>query len=106
VRVRVCGLREIPEGGMIRVDVRKKELLVAKVGGRVYVTDVKCTHEEGDLSLGIMSGEIVTCPLHGAKFKLSDGAVVEGPDGEPPETIPALKTYRVVVEGEDIYIEE
>jgi nitrite reductase/ring-hydroxylating ferredoxin subunit len=99
-------LREVPEGGMIRVDLNDKGLLVAKVGGRVYVADVWCTHEEGDLSLGLLEGDIVRCPLHGAMFRLADGSVVEGPEGEPPESIPSLKTYKVKIQEGDIYIEE
>ncbi len=91
---------------MIRVDLKGKELLVARVGERVYVTDVRCTHEESDLSLGLLEGDVVRCPLHGARFRLANGSVVEGPEGEPPESIPSLKTYKVSLRGDEIYIEE
>ncbi|MCS7146334.1 MAG: Rieske 2Fe-2S domain-containing protein [Nitrososphaerota archaeon] len=104
--VRVCSLKDVPENGMIRVDLKGKELLVARIGERVYVADVWCTHEEGDLSLGLLEGDVVMCPLHRARFKLSDGGVLEGPDGEPPESIPRLRTYTVKIQGVDIYIEE
>ncbi|MEM0381658.1 MAG: Rieske 2Fe-2S domain-containing protein [Nitrososphaerota archaeon] len=106
VLVRVCSLREVPEDGVVRVDLRGREVLVARVGGNVYVTDVWCTHEEGDLSLGVLEGDIIMCPLHGARFRLTDGSVVEGPEGEPPDSIPRLKTYNVKIQGEDIYLEE
>ncbi|GBC70695.1 Naphthalene 1,2-dioxygenase/salicylate 5-hydroxylase systems, ferredoxin component [Candidatus Calditenuaceae archaeon HR02] len=99
-------MKEVPEGEMIRVDLGGKEVLVARVGERVYVTDVWCTHEEGDLSLGLLEGDVVRCPLHGARFRIADGSVVEGPEGEPPEAIPSLKTYRVKVLGDEVYIEE
>ncbi len=104
--LRVCSLKEVPEDGMIRVDLKGKELLVARVRERVYVSDVWCTHEEGDLSLGLLEGDIVKCPLHGARFRLADGSVVEGPEGESPEAIPRLKTYKVQVQEGEIYIEE
>jgi len=102
---KVCSIDDVPEGGAIRVDVKGRELLVARTGGKVFVTDVWCTHEEGDLSLGLLEGDIVTCPLHGARFRLSDGSVVEGPSGEPPDSIPPLKTYKITIKGQDIYIE-
>ncbi|MDT7877330.1 MAG: Rieske 2Fe-2S domain-containing protein [Candidatus Caldarchaeales archaeon] len=103
---RICNLRDIPEGGMTKIDLGEKQVLVAKVGGRVYVADHLCTHEEADLSLGILEGDVVRCPLHGARFRISDGGVVEGPEGEPPESIPPLRTYKAVIVGDEVYLAE
>lgn len=103
--VKVCSLKDVPDNGFLRIDLRDRELLVSKIGGAVYVTDVWCSHEEGDLSLGILEGDVIMCPLHGARFRVSDGTVVEGPDGEPPESIPRLRTYEVKIEDGEIYID-
>ena len=76
--------------------------MVVKVGDGVVVTDSFCTHEEADLSLGVLSGAVIACPLHGAKFDLTNGEVVEGPNRTDPTTIPNLTTYKVKIENDDV----
>lgn len=103
---RLCSLHEIPEEGIVKIDLGDKQLLVARWGGRVFAADTWCTHEEADLSLGLLSEGTVVCPLHRARFRLKDGAVLEGPEGDPPESIPPLRTHKVRVEGAEVYLVE
>jgi nitrite reductase/ring-hydroxylating ferredoxin subunit len=46
------------------------------------------------LDKGKLEGSTVTCPLHGAQFDVTTGAVRRGPARDP------LTTYRVTVDGE------
>jgi nitrite reductase/ring-hydroxylating ferredoxin subunit len=99
----VCKISELTEGELFRFDVQEKPLLVVAFGGSYFVTDSICTHEEADLSLGMFSGGVVTCPLHRAKFQMEDGAVVSGPDGGPSDSINSLKVYKTKVENGELY---
>ena len=65
------------------LQIRRKgqSLLVVQFQGSDFVTDSTCTHEEADLSLGMFSDGVVTCPLHRARFKVESGDVISGPDG-------------------------
>ena len=53
--------------------------------------DDTCTHVGGSLSDGPCDGGVVTCPLHGARFRLSDG------QGLGPPAYRRLETYPVTV---------
>lgn len=101
--VPVCAVSELQDGELYRFDVQERALLVVLYQGTVFVTDSICTHEEADLSLGIFSEGIVTCPLHRAMFRVNDGRVVSGPDGSLPDTIRRLGVYPTKIENGQIY---
>ena len=99
----ICRASEITEGELYRFEVGELALLVTKLGDRYIMTQATCTHEEADLTLGILSDRSVTCPLHRAKFDLESGGVLTGPDGEDPETIRPLRIYPTRVENDILY---
>ncbi len=74
--VRAALISELREGGLKKVTVNNTSLLLAKVRGQVYATDVSCPHLQADLSEGILKGTILTCPLHNSQFDIRDGHVV------------------------------
>lgn len=100
--MKICQLSKIGDEPL-RVDLDDKSLMVTRIGEEIFVTNTYCTHEKADLSLGIFSGTIVTCPLHQAKFDLRDGTVLEGPNGTEPDTIPKLRTFAVKVENDEVW---
>ena len=78
---------------------------MTRLGEKYVVTQASCSHEEADLTLGILMGKAVTCPLHQAKFDLETGSVLSGPDGEEPNSIKPLAVYQTSVENGDLYAE-
>lgn len=66
-----------------------------------FATSDLCTHQHCNLSHegGKLSGHEIECDCHGSKFDIKTGDVLLPPAVEP------LKTYKVAVEGEDIFIE-
>lgn len=104
---------EIEDGEMKEVIVNGLELMLARVGDDYYVTGNRCTHLGGKLSQGILTGTVVTCPLHGSQFDIRDGRVVRWihePPGTPrftgklrgnPKEIPV---YRVAVKDGEIRV--
>jgi len=99
----VCKTSELQEGEFSRFDVQDRPLLVVAFGGSYFVTDSICTHEEADLSLGMFSGGVITCPLHRAKFKVQSGEVISGPDDGSPDSIKNLRVYQTKVENGELY---
>lgn len=101
--VKICNVSEIQEGELFRYDVSERPLLVTRLGERYFVTDSICTHEEADLSLGTLYDQILTCPLHRARFKIESGEVIAGPDDGEPASIPKLRTYNTRIENDVLF---
>lgn len=103
--VKVAETSEIPRGQMKVFKLAEKEILIANVNGNYYAIANRCTHKNGDLSKGSLDGNIVTCPVHGARFDVTTGKAVAGPkiaffraktNDEP--------SYQVKIEGRGIMI--
>jgi nitrite reductase/ring-hydroxylating ferredoxin subunit len=101
--VRVADKSEIGMGKMKKVALDDRMILIANVSGTYYTVDSMCTHFGGDLSEGVLEGNVVTCPNHGAKFDVTTGEVVSPPAealGRPD--IEDLPTYLLKVEDQYI----
>ncbi|OGI46857.1 MAG: hypothetical protein A2151_06915 [Candidatus Muproteobacteria bacterium RBG_16_65_34] len=97
--IKVACCDELQPGKMKRIDIDGRRILLANVAGVFYATADTCTHEEASLSAGSLKGELVKCPLHGSRFNVRTGEVLEEPAEEN------LKTYAVRIEGKDILID-
>lgn len=97
--VDVAATSELQPGKMKRIDIRGKRLLLANVEGRLCAADDTCTHEDASLSAGVLNGSLVRCPLHGSRFDVCTGEVLE----EPAER--NLRTYPVRVEGDRVLVD-
>ena len=104
---------ELKDGTMKDVSVNGREILLAKVGDKYYAADNRCPHMGGRLSRGKLEGTVVTCPLHGSQFDLSDGKVVRwlkgsgiiSAIGRVLKSPRQLTTYNVNIEGDRILVE-
>ncbi len=73
---------EVPEAGnlargsMKEVSAGGREILLVRSGETFYAVDNRCSHLGGKLSEGELDGTVVTCPLHGSRFDVTDGTVV------------------------------
>jgi nitrite reductase/ring-hydroxylating ferredoxin subunit/uncharacterized membrane protein len=73
----------LPEGELRRAEVDGKPVVLARVHGQVHALGDTCAHRGGALSDGELAGDCVVCPLHGSRFRLSDGSVEQGPSAYP-----------------------
>ena len=89
---------EIAPGKMKRFDIDGHAILVANVAGRYYAVDDTCTHEDASLASGSLKGELVKCPLHGSRFNVVSGKVLDDPADRD------LRTYTVRVDGDTLLI--
>jgi 3-phenylpropionate/trans-cinnamate dioxygenase ferredoxin component len=103
---KVAETQEIPSGQMKAIKLGTKEVLVANVNGAFYALSNSCTHDGGNLSKGMLQGNIITCPKHKAQFDVTTGKVVSAPKVlfMHPK-INNAATYGVKVEGTAILLE-
>ena len=82
---------DIPEGGMTTTKAGTREILLAKVDGKIYAIDNACSHSGYPLHEGTLDGYVVTCAWHDARFDVRSGAVLS-----PGRELKPLKRYDVV----------
>jgi nitrite reductase/ring-hydroxylating ferredoxin subunit len=98
-RIKLCEIGDVEPGGTLKVERGDLVLAVYNVDGAFYVTDDACTHGPGSLSEGYLDGHVIECDFHNGAFDVRTGEVVA-----PPCMVP-VRTYPVVIEGEDVMIE-
>jgi len=103
--VKVAETSELPAGSMEKVEVGGNEILIANVGGKYHAVQGRCTHLRGDLSLGKLAGNVVTCPRHGSQFDVTTGRAIRGPKmlGIVRGT-GDLRRFEVQVKGKEILV--
>ncbi len=91
---------EIMPGQMKKISVDEKEIVVSNIDGNYFAIDDTCTHSGASLSEGKLDGSVITCDWHGAQFECKTGKLVKF-----PAEIADLKSYKVVIESDDIFVE-
>jgi 3-phenylpropionate/trans-cinnamate dioxygenase ferredoxin subunit len=94
----VAATSELPEDGQMHVELNGEEILLCRHQGEFYAVAYYCSHEMYALEGGMLSNGCITCPYHGAEFKLSNGAVKAPPAWED------IRTYAVKVHDGTIAI--
>lgn len=97
--VKIAKSDEIQPGQGKMVEVDGKKIALFNVDGAFYAIDNTCTHRGGPLAEGLLNGNEVTCPWHGAVFDVTTGEVLGPP---APKGVPK---YNIRVEGGDIEVE-
>lgn len=97
--VKVARPGDLAPGQVKAVAVKGAQIALCNVDGVYYAIDDACTHRGASLSEGDLVGKELTCPLHGAIFDVTTGAVLEGPAGED------ATCYRVRVAGDAVEVE-
>ena len=95
---RVADLSDLPEGGLLGVEVDGRPLVLANVAGIVHALDGICTHMDAGLAEGALFEECLMCPVHGGEFDVRTGEAITSPAVEP------LGTHEVRVEAGGIFV--
>jgi 3-phenylpropionate/trans-cinnamate dioxygenase ferredoxin component len=111
--VKILNTGELKQGEMKSIDVSGKEILVARVGDNYYAADNRCPHLGGKLSSGNLNGPVVTCPLHGSQFDLTNGDIIKWTNwsgvisklGNAIKSPRKLNIYPVKVEQDKVKVE-
>ena len=97
--VKVARVNEVTPGKAAAAEVDGNRVAVFNVAGTFYAIDDTCPHAGGPLSEGQVDGCRVVCPWHDAAFDLKTGDVLS------PPAFDGVKSYKVVVEGDEVKVE-
>ncbi len=82
-----------------RIDVEGTAgITVFKIENGYYAIEDACTHAVASLSMGIVDGKKVMCPLHGAAFDLESGKALSLP------AVKGVRTFAVKIEQDIIFV--
>ena len=84
----VARVGELAPGEFRRIDVDGANIAVFNLDGGYYAIEDVCTHDGGQLTGGVVEGDQVVCPRHGARFCIRTGAALTAPAYEPTATFP------------------
>jgi nitrite reductase/ring-hydroxylating ferredoxin subunit/uncharacterized membrane protein len=70
---------DFPDGEMRLVDAKGMAVLITRYHSQLYAISSVCSHAGGPLDKGKLDDDVVTCPWHGSRFCVRDGAVRGGP---------------------------
>ena len=96
--VKVCPISDIPENDMRCVSIVDRNVVVANTQEGIFVADEMCTHEDARLCDGNLNGTKIKCPLHGSRFELTTGKVLDDPAEDD------LTIYPTTIVDDVIYI--
>lgn len=90
---------DLQPGMAARLVLDGTPVAVFNVDGEFHAIGDTCSHEEASLTEGYIDDDIVECPKHGAAFHIPTGEARSLPATKP------VPTFRVVVEGDELYVE-
>lgn len=74
---------ELDASQRLEGDVAGYRVRVARVSGRLYAFEDRCTHDDSPFEDAPIEGCEIICPRHGARFDLRTGEVLAPPAYEP-----------------------
>ena len=95
---KVASLNDIVQGRSVVVEVSGKEIALFNVSGEIFAISNACPHQGGPLGEGEVEDTVVTCPLHGWRFRLDNGEGLTMPHSK-------VERFDVKIEGNDILID-
>ena len=95
------------------VSIEGRKIMLAKAEDSYHAIDSRCPHLGGNLAAGRLEGLIITCPLHGSQFDITDGHNIRwlksggllSSLGKLIKTPRAVRSYNVKVEDDSILVE-
>tara|TARA_B100000378_G_scaffold154003_1_gene124266 strand:+ start:433 stop:741 length:309 start_codon:yes stop_codon:yes gene_type:complete len=91
---------EIKPNQMKKVSIDGNDIVVMNIDANYFAISDTCSHAGGSLSEGKIEGSTITCDWHGAQFECKSGKLIKF-----PAKIDDLKSYKVIVESDNIFVE-
>jgi nitrite reductase (NADH) small subunit len=97
--IKVCALEDIvPQGSRVVASGQGDIALFRTADDQVFGLHDRCPHKGGPLSQGIVHGATVTCPLHGFRIGLADGAALAPDKG-------CARRFEVKLDGGAVWLQ-
>lgn len=94
----VCQETDLKDGEMKAVMVGEAKVLLVRARGQYTAIGSKCTHYGAPLIKGVLEGNRVRCPFHGACFNVHTGDIEDYPG------LDSLPCYKVTVKNGQVYV--
>jgi len=96
--IQVADITDIDINQSQSVNIDEVDILICNTDNGVFAVEDKCSHADIPLCGGQITGNYITCPVHGAVFDLTDGSV------QSPPAFEDLNTFEVKIEGTSISV--
>lgn len=99
--VDLCAIDDVPPRGARRAQIGAHPVAVFRTGDdQIFALIDRCPHKDGPLSMGIVHGASVTCPLHGMVIDLASGALTGADAGKgcAARVMTRIDGYRVLLD--------
>jgi 3-phenylpropionate/trans-cinnamate dioxygenase ferredoxin subunit len=90
----------LAEGENIVVDVDGTDIALFKIQGSFYAIEDICSHDGAEIASGLLDGDEIICPRHGARFCIKTGAV------KSPPAYEAIKCFPVRIDNNTVQVRD
>ncbi len=94
--IRACAVDDVPIGEGRQVTLEGRKLALFRTRSGWFALDAACPHLGGPLADGIVSEQVVICPMHERRFDLATGEPKSGGCG--------VQAHRVSVHGPSVFV--
>ncbi len=77
--VEVAAVDEVQPGKRLFLEIDELPIVVFNIAGQYFAIADVCSHDDGPVGEGELSGFDITCPRHGARFDVRTGKVLALP---------------------------
>ncbi len=98
--IAVANSDEFARGDRRVVEAQGTRIVVFNLDGEYYAIEDMCTHDYAPLEGGVIEGNAITCPRHGARFCIKTGEALSPPAYE------AITTFPVRVENGVVFVRD
>ncbi|MFW9259401.1 hypothetical protein A4S05_05410 [Nostoc sp. KVJ20] len=95
--VKVATIEQVPEFGILAVQIAGTSLILHRQGARVRCYRNACAHLGYSLEEGKIENGIITCPSHGFQYRLETGECLTAPDI-------SLQSYPVKFKEDKVFV--
>jgi 3-phenylpropionate/trans-cinnamate dioxygenase ferredoxin subunit len=70
---------ELPNGERLYVEIEGLPIVIFNIAGQYFAIGDVCSHDNGPLGDGLLDGNLIVCPRHGAEFDIRTGKALTLP---------------------------
>lgn len=86
--INVARVDELPPGSRQVIEIDGARIIILNVDEQYFAIEDVCSHDGGELCAGLLEGDEIVCPRHGARFSIRTGAALTPPAYQPIATFP------------------